>query len=184
MFDSLQPNGLHSPWNSPGQNTGVGSRSLLLGIFPTQGSTRVSCTAGGFFTSWATREARLYRTYATKEDSQNIKRWLLITENQLPPVKELSAFLYMGRCQSLDSLIIPLICTSAVWVQCSVFPHPECPQSSPWTVAADRGLLDDGYPFPSWDPSGFTSSSSWWPQLLATVTSIVYWFGRKYSITY
>ena len=25
-------------WNSPGQNTGVGGRSLLLGIFPTQGS--------------------------------------------------------------------------------------------------------------------------------------------------
>ena len=27
-----------SPWNSPGQNTGVGSCSLLQGIFPTQGS--------------------------------------------------------------------------------------------------------------------------------------------------
>ena len=30
--------GLHSPWNYPGQNTGVGSPSLLQGIFPTQGS--------------------------------------------------------------------------------------------------------------------------------------------------
>ena len=30
--------GLHSPWNSPGQNTGVGSRSLFQGIFPTQRS--------------------------------------------------------------------------------------------------------------------------------------------------
>ena len=30
--------GLHSPWNSPGQNTGAGSHSLLQGIFPTQGS--------------------------------------------------------------------------------------------------------------------------------------------------
>ena len=30
--------GLHSPWNSLGQNTGVGSHSLLQGIFPTQGS--------------------------------------------------------------------------------------------------------------------------------------------------
>ena len=29
--------GLYSPWNSPGQNTGVGSRSLLQGIFPAQG---------------------------------------------------------------------------------------------------------------------------------------------------
>ena len=26
------------PWNSPGKNTGVGSHSLLQGIFPTQGS--------------------------------------------------------------------------------------------------------------------------------------------------
>ena len=28
----------HSPWSSPGQNTGVGSLSLLQGIFPAQGS--------------------------------------------------------------------------------------------------------------------------------------------------
>ena len=27
----------YSSWNSPGQNTGVGSLSLLQGIFPTQG---------------------------------------------------------------------------------------------------------------------------------------------------
>ena len=32
------PHGLYSPWNSPGQNTAVGSLSLLQGIFPTQGS--------------------------------------------------------------------------------------------------------------------------------------------------
>ena len=37
MSDSLPPHGLYSPWNSPGQNTGVGSLSLLQGIFPTQG---------------------------------------------------------------------------------------------------------------------------------------------------
>ena len=35
-MDSLQPHGLYSPWNSLGQNTGVGSLSLLQGIFPTQ----------------------------------------------------------------------------------------------------------------------------------------------------
>ena len=28
----------YSPWNSPGQNPGVGSGSLLQGIFSTQGS--------------------------------------------------------------------------------------------------------------------------------------------------
>ena len=34
---SLQSHGLYSPWNSPGQKTGVGSLFLLQGIFPTQG---------------------------------------------------------------------------------------------------------------------------------------------------
>ena len=31
--------GLYSPWNSLGQNTGVGSLSLLQGILPTQGTS-------------------------------------------------------------------------------------------------------------------------------------------------
>ena len=37
VSNSLWPHGLYSPWNSPGQNTGVGSLSLLQEIFPTQG---------------------------------------------------------------------------------------------------------------------------------------------------
>ena len=42
MSDSFRPHGLQParllcPWSSPGQNTGVGSFSLLQGIFPTQG---------------------------------------------------------------------------------------------------------------------------------------------------
>ena len=46
MSGSLQPHGLYSPWNSPGQNTRAGSFSLLQGIFPTQGSK--PGLAGGF----------------------------------------------------------------------------------------------------------------------------------------
>ena len=38
VSDSLRPHGSYSPWNSPGQNTGVGSLSHLQGIFPIQGS--------------------------------------------------------------------------------------------------------------------------------------------------
>ena len=38
VSDSLRPHILYSPWNSPSQNTGVGSLSLLQGIFSTQGS--------------------------------------------------------------------------------------------------------------------------------------------------
>ena len=41
--DSLQPHGLQPtrllcPWNSPGENTGVGCHVFLQGIFPIQGS--------------------------------------------------------------------------------------------------------------------------------------------------
>ena len=38
MSNCLRPHGLSSPWNSPGQNIGVGCLSLLQGIFATQGS--------------------------------------------------------------------------------------------------------------------------------------------------
>ena len=38
----LKPARLLSPWDFPGENTGVGCHVLLQGIFPTQGLTRVS----------------------------------------------------------------------------------------------------------------------------------------------
>ena len=51
ISDSLQPHGLDSRWNSPGQKTGVDSLSLLQGIFQPRDQTQVSLIAGGFFTS-------------------------------------------------------------------------------------------------------------------------------------
>ena len=48
---------LCDPWNSLGQNTGVGSLSLIQGSSQTRDRTQVSRTTGRFFTSWATREA-------------------------------------------------------------------------------------------------------------------------------
>ena len=38
--DSLRPHGLYSPWNSPGQHTGVGSLSLLQGSSQARDQTR------------------------------------------------------------------------------------------------------------------------------------------------
>ena len=38
LSDSLRHRGLYSPWNSPGQHTGMGSLFFLQWIFPTQGS--------------------------------------------------------------------------------------------------------------------------------------------------
>ena len=101
-----------TPWNSPGQNTGVGSLSLLQGIFSDHGSnpglphcrqilyqlshqgsprilewvtypssrgsswsrnqTSIFCIAGGFFTSWATRDAHM-----REGGTQICVRWLV-----------------------------------------------------------------------------------------------------------
>ena len=58
VSNSLWSRGLYSPWNSPGQNTGMGSLSLFQGIFPTQGLKPGLPIAGRFFTSWATREPK------------------------------------------------------------------------------------------------------------------------------
>ena len=43
VSDSLRPHRLYDPWNSAGKNTGVGSLSLLQGIFQTQGSNPGLC---------------------------------------------------------------------------------------------------------------------------------------------
>ena len=46
VSDSLQPRRRYSPWNSPGQNTGVHTLSFLQGVFPTQGSNPGCLHAG------------------------------------------------------------------------------------------------------------------------------------------
>ena len=47
------------PWNSLGQNTRVGSFSLLQGIFPTQGSNPGLPHYRGIFTNWVIKEVLL-----------------------------------------------------------------------------------------------------------------------------
>ena len=53
---SLQENSLPAEPQGKPKNTGVGSLSLLQGIFLTQELNEVSCIAGGFFTNWAIRK--------------------------------------------------------------------------------------------------------------------------------
>ena len=55
----LQPVRLLYPWNSLGKNTGVGSLSLSRVSSQSRDQTQVSHISGGFFTSWATREAQI-----------------------------------------------------------------------------------------------------------------------------
>ena len=76
VSDSLGPHGLYSPWNSPGQNTGVACL-FSRGIFPTQELNRVSCIAGRFFTNRAIREGR--PTYVMpKFVTQKLGGWQVI----------------------------------------------------------------------------------------------------------
>ena len=58
MSKFLRPHGLYSPWNSPGQNTGVGSFPFSRGSSQPRDQTQVSRIAGRFFTSWARRKAQ------------------------------------------------------------------------------------------------------------------------------
>ena len=53
VSDSLRPHGLYSPWNSPGQNIGVGRLFLSRWSSQFRNQTQVSLIAGRFFTSWA-----------------------------------------------------------------------------------------------------------------------------------
>ena len=76
VSNSLRPHGLYSPRNSPGQNTGVDSRSLLQGISQPRDWTKVSHIAGVFFTVWATRESPAYKKY-----SLNIY-WITVRRNR------------------------------------------------------------------------------------------------------
>ena len=83
MPNSLPPHGLYSPWNSPGQNTGVGSLSLLQRIFPTQESNwgLLHCR-WSLHCSWAIREA----LKAQRSDMfGKCQKWIEIDEAKLGP---------------------------------------------------------------------------------------------------
>ena len=83
VSDSLCPYGpwparfLH-PWDSPGNNTGVGCHALLQGIFLTQ----VSCIAGRCFTNRATREAHEYDIQACKEYWEKVRQTSYLSKNE------------------------------------------------------------------------------------------------------
>ena len=94
--NSLQPHGLHSPWTSPGQNTRMGSHSLLQGIFPTQGSSpcicrvhHVKCQAG-WITSWNKTARRNINNHRYADDTTQIAESEEELKGLLIKVKEVS----------------------------------------------------------------------------------------------
>ena len=66
-----------TPWNSPGQNTGVSSLSLFQGSSQPRDRTRVSCVTGRLFTNWAIRKAQIsanFRYPSKNKQHQNTKK--------------------------------------------------------------------------------------------------------------
>ena len=72
VSNSLQ---LYSPWNPPGQNTGVGSLSFSSGSSQPRDWTQVSRIAGRFFTSWATGKPK-----NTGVGSLSLLQWIFPTQ--------------------------------------------------------------------------------------------------------
>ena len=75
MSDNLQPHGLYSPWNSPGQNTEMCSLSFLQGIFPTQGLKPGLLHCGQI----------LYQL--SNKESPGILKWLVSLLRQILPTQ-------------------------------------------------------------------------------------------------
>ena len=102
MLDSSRPHELWTarvlcPWNFPGKNTGMGSRSLLQWIV--RNGACISCIARGFFANWATSEAPAIFSSLKLSASKNLfvileqcqiqialfkKQWIDRAEKQMP----------------------------------------------------------------------------------------------------
>ena len=76
---------LYSPWNSPGQNIGVGSLSLLQGNLSNPAMESTSLTspalAGRFFTTSPTSEAILCQSWAQMSTAKSSLSQYLIQAN-------------------------------------------------------------------------------------------------------
>ena len=110
-MSDLQVDSLPAEPQGKPKNMGVGSLSLLQGIFPTQ----VFCIAGGFFTSWAIREAQKSFSFQNISLKQKLFSWLqfyaLRQENNSNKKKSASFFLVewggkIQRKQATDGSII------------------------------------------------------------------------------
>ena len=87
------PHGLYNPWNSPCQNTGVDSISLLQGSSQTRDLIQVSHIEGGFFTSWAQGKPR-----KTGVGSLSLLQGIFPTEESNQGLLHCRQFLYWLNC--------------------------------------------------------------------------------------
>ena len=97
------------PWNSPGKNTGVGCRSLLQGIFPTQGLNQ-----GLLYCRWI-----FYHLNPRTRDTELGREAKLAYTSQLRPgpcdnskarLFPFILWLFLPRCQELIIWCVSVLC--------------------------------------------------------------------------
>ena len=116
---------MDTPWNSPGQNTGVGSLSLLEGIFPTWGSNpdlshcrqilyQLSYQGSPRILEWAPYPL-LQGIFLTQESNQGLLhcRWILYQlscQGMLPKfsLQKLYQFTYLLAMYDAASMLFSL----------------------------------------------------------------------------
>ena len=150
--------GLYSPpgssylWNSPGQNTGVGSHSLLQGIFPTQGSNQGLLHIGRFFYIWAIRDAQTIHYYVKVKWRINrpFVQILVILDTASCPTSIPLFFLAVGKPVLLLFISLPMtqrrltvVCWNCNWASGFV---ARCAMERPrqWSLQREKVLLKGG----------------------------------------
>ena len=120
LCDPMEWARLLCSWNSLGKSTGVGSHSLLQGIFPTQGSNLGLPHCRRFFSIWATKEAHLVYSVTIScislpPDSPLI--WLCVTHTHTRTCTHIKVI-----CQPKMSLnTVKLVCPPTRYIGISLF---------------------------------------------------------------
>ena len=102
----FQPHGLYSPWNSPGQNMEWVAFPFPRGSSQSRDGNQVSHIAGGFFTSWATREAWLCEKQI---------QLCAATSQILSPAQQMAVFLLHGSISQLPTFL-PRSLLTCLWL--------------------------------------------------------------------
>ena len=152
MSDSLRPHGLYNPWSSPGQNTAVGSLSLLQEIFPTQGSNPGLLHCRWILHCWATGKPK-----NTGVGSLTLLQWIFLTQESNQDLLHgrwiLYQLSYEGSRKLLTNILHASENTHAMLshfsrVRLCVTPWTAAHQASP-SLGFSRQEHWSGLPFPS-----------------------------------
>ena len=97
---SLRPHGLYSPWNSPSQNTGVGSLCLLQGYSQPRNQIKVSHIADSLY-------------QLSHKGNPRILEGVAISSNELGSIS--SFFMLWKRFVELILFLLSMLCRIHSW---------------------------------------------------------------------